>query len=121
MKTRAHNDSDLEKHKGYCESIASPETELIFLSVDQPDSDLFGFRFLSWADVCVTLRGTAPRLLAPEHILGAALILAFVGAVEQNLLGFVSPETIPMPLGKVPRMVDHLTKAAQMEAAIGES
>jgi hypothetical protein len=120
VKTRAYSELDLEKHKGYCESIGSTETELIFLSVDLPDSDLFGFRFLSWADVCVTLRAIAPRLLEPGHILGTALILAFVGAVEQNLLGFVSPETTPMPIGKAPRMVDHLAKAARTEVALGE-
>jgi hypothetical protein len=119
VKTRAYSEADLEKHKGYSDSIISPETELIFLSVDLPDSDLSGFRFRSWADVCVTLRAIAPRLLGPERILGTALILAFVGAVEQNLLGFVSPETTPMPIGKVPRMVDHLTIAAQTEVEIG--
>ena len=122
VKTREYSDSDLEKHRGYRDSIvvSSPETELIFLSVSPPDSDPGGFRFLSWADVCVTLREIAPRLLAPRHILATALILAFVGAVEQNLLGFISPEATLVPLGKVPRMVDHLTKAGRTEVALGE-
>lgn len=90
VKTREFSELDLEKHKGYRDSISSPQTELIFLSTDRPDLDLRGFRFLSWADVCVTLRAIAPRLLGPEQILGTAKILAFVGAVEQNLLGFAA-------------------------------
>ena len=122
VKTRAYEDSDLKKQEGYREAFNSPETELIFLAVETPHSDPFGFRYLSWADVCVTLRAIAPRLLLEqERVLGTALILAFVGAVEQNLLGFVSTETTPLPTGKVPRMVDHLTKAARMEERFGES
>jgi hypothetical protein len=122
VKTREYGDSDLEKHRGYRDSITvrSPEAELIFLSVDPPASDPGGFRFLSWADLCVALRGIAPRLLEPGHILGTALILAFVGAVEQNLLGFVSPEATSMPVGKIPRIVDHLTRAERMEGALGQ-
>jgi hypothetical protein len=34
--------------------------------------------------------------------------------VEQNLLGFVSPEPKAPPVGKVPSMVDHF-KRARME------
>jgi hypothetical protein len=80
VKTRAHSDSDLEKHKGYRESIRSPETELIFLSIDLPESgDLGGFRFLSWADVCVALRAIAPRLLGPAHILKYCVDFGFCG------------------------------------------
>ena len=123
VKTRAYEDSDLKKHEGYRESINSPDTELIFLAIDPPDSDsdLFDFRYLSWADVCVTLRAIAPSLLLEQkRVLGTALILAFVGAVEQRSLGFVSPETDNLPIAKVPRMVDHLTKAARMEGRLGE-
>ena len=54
-------------------------------------------------------------MLGTEQILGTALILAFVGAVEQNLLGFVSPEATNVPTAKVPRMLDHLTKVIRME------
>ena len=119
VKTRAYKDGDLEKHEGYQKSIISPETELIFLAVDPPDSDSHGFRFIAWADVCVTLRRIALELLASNRILTTALILAFVGAIEQNLLGFVSPEASRVPLGKVPRMIDHFAKAALTEAAHG--
>jgi hypothetical protein len=118
VKTREFSESDLEKHKGYMDS-SQPGTDLIFLATEPPDMDLRGFRFLSWADVCMTLRAIAPHRLGPERILSTALILAFVGAVEQNLLGLVSPEITPMPIGRVPRLVDHLTKAAETEGKLG--
>jgi hypothetical protein len=118
VKTQAYAESDLGKHEGYLGSGSSSETEFIFIAVDEPDSDLKGFRFLSWADVCVTLRAIARGLMpAPDGILRTALILAFVGAVEQNLLGFVWPVSSSTPIGRVPRMVDHLTKAVQVEGA----
>jgi hypothetical protein len=115
VKTRAYAGADLEKHAGYTESIDSPETEFIFLAVNPPDTGLHGFRFLSWAEVCVALRAIARSQLGPDHVLSTALVLAFVGAVEQNLLGFVSPESASLPIGKAPRMLDHLLSAERME------
>ena len=110
VKTRPFSESDLDKHEGYRLSV-SPETELIFLAVNPPDSDPHPFRFLSWADVCQSLRRIGPRLLAPEHILGTSLMLAFIGAVEQNLLGLESPDSISV--SKIPQLVEHLTKALE--------
>jgi hypothetical protein len=115
VKTRAYAGADLEKHAGYTESIDSPETEFIFLAVNPPATDLRGFRFVSWAEVCVALRAIARNRLGPDHVLSTALVLAFVGAVEQNLLGFVSPESASLPIGKAPRMLDHLLSAERME------
>jgi len=110
-KTREYEEVDLNKHVGYRRSINSSDVELIFLAINPPVSDPGGFRFLSWADVCVNLRRIVPLRLEPERILGSSLILAFVGAVEQNLLGFVSPETPSLPSTKITRLVDHLSKA----------
>lgn len=123
VKTREYSREDLQKHIGYARAIktSSPQAEMILLAVDPPDTDLSGFRFLSWDDVCVTLRGIAPSLLVSERPLATALILAFVGAVEQNLLGLTSPEIIPLPLDRVPRTVDHFARAAQMEELLGAS
>jgi hypothetical protein len=115
VKTRGYTGADLEKHAGYTESIDSPETEFIFLAVNPPYIDLRGFRFVSWVEVCVALRAIARSRLGPDHVLSTALVLAFVGAVEQNLLGFVSPESASFPIGKAPRMLDHLLSVERME------
>lgn len=81
----------------------------IVLGVHPPDAD---FPFLSWASVCVELRRIAARSLDSERMVGTALILAFVGAVEQNLMGFAWPATAH---GKVPGMASHLSKFLRAE------
>jgi hypothetical protein len=101
VKTKPHSKGDVEKHTGYRDSAAllqHTHADLIFLAADPPDSDSSGFRFLSWADLCIAIRRIAPRLLEPKHIIGTALMLAFVGAVEQNLLGFASLNLHPSHL-----------------------
>jgi hypothetical protein len=118
VKTQSFNDSDLDKHEGYRACVRSTETDLIFLSVGSPDSDLGNFRFLPWADVCVALRRIAPALLGAEHILSTALVLAFVGAVEQNLLGFSSQKGLT-GMEKTAQMVEHFLKAAVVEEIRG--
>ena len=121
VKTRPYTALAQEKHQGYRRSVPSPDTDLILLAVDPPDSDRGDFRFLSWAKLCVALRRIALALLAPERIMSTSLILAFVGAVEQNLLGLVSPLSSKIPIGKVPLMVDHLAKALQTDYILGNS
>jgi len=74
---------------------------------------------VAWADICLRLRKIAGALLESQRILGTALTLAFVGAVEQNLLGLCSPKHGPSSLGKVPRTMDHLLKAVAKENQVG--
>jgi hypothetical protein len=50
-----------------------------------------GFRYISWAHVCVELRRVAPRYITGSPIV-AAMILAFVSAVERNLLDMSLPD-----------------------------
>src|SRR5450759_4268879 len=45
------------------------------------------FRPRLWSDACIELRLIAARLCMRSENLRAAMILAFVAAVEQNLLG----------------------------------
>ena len=73
--------------------------------MDAEGFDLHGFRFLSWSEICIRLRRLAPSILANKNPLTAGLLLAFVGAVEQNLLGLAKSEK---DLGALPRTVDHL-------------
>ncbi len=114
IKTRDYSDVDLLKHKGYSACVEAG-TDLIFVAVNKPDSDLSGFRFVAWADICMRLRKIAVTMLRPQRILSTALTLAFVGAVEQSLLGLCSPEGDSFSLGKVPRTVDHLFNSAAKE------
>jgi hypothetical protein len=115
VKTRPYADVALEKHAGYRKSFDAPGIEFFLLAPDPPEGDARGFKFISWTIVCQVLRGIARTRLAPEQILSTAIILAFVGAVEQNFLGFISPEADERPLGSVPRTLDYLTRVDQME------
>lgn len=84
--------ADTEKQRGYIESLSSqyPEekTEAILLITNSEESDSHGFTPLKWADVCLELRRIVPNLQPQGGLVAKAMILSFVGAVEQNLLGF---------------------------------
>jgi len=111
------------KHRPF-EGAEPDGEERIFLGVHPPETDFAetdfaetdfaetDFGFLSWASVCVALRRIAADRLDAERTVSTAFILAFVGAVEQNLLGFAWPATAH---GKVPRMASHLSKFLQAE------
>jgi hypothetical protein len=108
IKTKSFFDEDLRKQLSYSESPnVSPGAERIFIAVDTEGFDLRGFRFLSWSEICIRLRRLTPHVAANKNQLTAALLLAFVGAVEQNLLGLAQSEK---DLGALPRTVDHLKR-----------
>ena len=119
VKTRDYVAVDLEKHKGYMQSLG-PDPEYIFVAVDHRSFDLHQFRFISWADICIVLRRQATKRLAPEQILSTALILAFVGAVEQNLLKFDASDTAAAR-AFIPAMAEHLTRSMETEGNYGRS
>ncbi len=83
--------ADTEKQKGYCAWLqAQPEPlkKAILLASDGSEESYDQFRLITWADVCVELRRLTARFCAKNKLLLAAMILSFIGAVEQNLLGF---------------------------------
>jgi hypothetical protein len=65
-----------------------PTPLLVILVVDAADEEYYGFKPRLWADACIELRLAAVRSCGRQEHLRAAMILAFVAAVEQNLLGF---------------------------------
>jgi hypothetical protein len=50
-----------------------------------------GFAIRRWDDLCVALRRFSGEIRERKGVLVGAMTLAFVGAVEQNLLGFSAP------------------------------
>lgn len=69
-----------------------PNRYNILLATGAEMEEYDGFQILSWADLCIGLRRAAPQASASKSPVVAAMVLAFVGAVEQNLLGFVRPK-----------------------------
>jgi hypothetical protein len=109
VKTKPFSDEDLEKHRAYSESPdIAPEANRIFIATDAEGFDLRGFQFLSWSELCLRLRRLAPRVAARKGLLTTSLILAFVGAVEQNLLGLA--HSSGKDLRAIPKTVNHLSR-----------
>jgi hypothetical protein len=83
--------TDTAKHEGYKRWLEEQNCpHAIFLATSAEEETYEGFSFLRWADVCIEMRLLAIDLCKeqPPRMTTAAMVLAFVGAVEQNLLGF---------------------------------
>jgi hypothetical protein len=85
--------ADTDKHEGYIKWLNQQDAVhkySVFLATSAED-DMYGeFSFLPWADVCIEMRLLAIDFCRqePPRVTAAALVLAFVAAIEQNLLGF---------------------------------
>jgi hypothetical protein len=94
LKTGTAEAADTAKHTGYKQWIATQSAahkDAVLIATDAESDEYDGFRFLSWAELCLGLRRLARRDCGDGRLVVAAMTLAFVGAVEQNLLGFHTP------------------------------
>ena len=83
-------DDQFEKQRAYVEDLrrADVETEFALLTTDFSEGiDVFGFRARNWKMFCLTARKLMPDVVRCSGNVVSALMLAFVGALEQNLLG----------------------------------
>jgi hypothetical protein len=91
VKVGGAESADTAKQQGYSRWLAKQKfsnRHSIFLAVSAEGETYHGFTFFSWANVCVEMRRLATEIANEGRISAAALVLAYVGAVEQNLLGF---------------------------------
>jgi hypothetical protein len=82
--------TDTGKHEGYKRWLEEQNCpHAVFLATSAEEDTYEGFSFLRWADVCIEMRLLAINLCKeqPPRFTAAAMVLACVGAVEQNLLG----------------------------------
>ncbi len=89
------DDADTAKGAGYHRSVEQEHgswriTRYVILALDAGDQEYFGFKPRLWEDVCIELRVVAAQSCRCGQYLKAAMTLAFVSAVEQNLLGLRS-------------------------------
>jgi hypothetical protein len=85
--------ADTDKQRGYMEWLKrQPEPRehkhAILLVTAADCEDYHCFRPFLWSSLCIKLRQMVPELCKDRRSVVAAMILAFVGAVEQNLLRF---------------------------------
>jgi len=96
VKRMASADSaDTDKHEGYCKWFTSqhytykPIPRLLVVSASL---ELYkGFVPVLWKDLCIRLRQWFPQIHARLGTTKAAMVLAFIGAVESNLLQLSTP------------------------------
>ncbi len=115
VKKGAGEDADIGKHEGYKQSLNQHSysyQRCLFLATSPEEEPHGDFTFISWADVCIEMRLLAFELKNERHYLTAAMVLAFVAAVEQNLLGFSASFIHKVRQGQVvffnAKVVDHL-------------
>jgi hypothetical protein len=120
VKRGTADDAQTDKQAGYgrwLEQQPEPQQYRLLLVTGADQESYCGFAVVKWAQVCLELRRVAARLSGESRLMVAAMILAFVGGVEQNLLGF----SVPRSLGAVAsggerhvlvdtRVVEHLSK-----------
>lgn len=85
----------------------------ILIVVDAAGDDYEGFTPVRWADVCMRLRRMLPTLMSELRLTKCAMICAFVGAVESNLLHLAASENPPGGSLLVLRTVEHLRQTLQ--------
>jgi hypothetical protein len=80
------------EYSGWMREQPEPFQRAILLATDASKEEYEGFHFVSWGHVCIELRRIARRYCSTRPIV-AAMILAFVSAVERNLLRMSLPES----------------------------
>ena len=84
----------IAKQKGYDAWLKDqPEQHrsAVLLAVDAASEDYEGFAPLRWGEVCIRLRRMIPDIVHRVDVVKTAMIIAFIGAVETNLLRLVTP------------------------------
>ncbi|MGE5645068.1 MAG: hypothetical protein ACM336_04685 [Acidobacteriota bacterium] len=118
VKRNGAEGSDLGKQKGYQKWIdRQPERwkHNILLVTEATGEEYDGeFRPRTWADLCIELRRAAISFCKKSPPMIAAMILAFVGAVEQCLLGFAANAAGGQAIEfQSPRIADYLSEFIQ--------
>lgn len=83
--------SDCAKHDGYSKWLFQQQKGFkkgLLIATSKDDVTAYGdFQLLLWNDLCKRARRLSSALVASGRVTLAAMLCAFVGAVEQNLLG----------------------------------
>lgn len=95
VKKYSAESSDTAKQAGYYEWLQSQQVThrmALLLTSDAAEEKYEEFSVLLWADVCIWLRRMLPELAISLGPVKAAMFVAFISAVETNILDLVAPE-----------------------------
>ena len=113
------DEADTDKHEGYNEWLDEQDYPKeckypVLLAVSAENGAYKGFQFVPWGSLCLEMRRLAVELRREKRVTTGAMVLAFVAAVEQNLLGFSAKLVQAICGGKVvpfnTAVVDHLER-----------
>lgn len=96
VKTTSADQADTAKQRGYrewCERRGIPCC-LVLLCAEAEAEQYEGFAALNWADFCLRVRRLIRTFMKELGFVKTAMIIGFIGAVENNVLQLVSPETM---------------------------
>lgn len=105
-----------QKHYGEWlkEHLARYKIRPVLLVVEAADTDYEGFQPFRWAELCFGLRRMLPDLSHRIGLVKAAMVAAFIGAVEENLLLLaIPPGTGPGSTLFFHKTVGHLERGLQ--------
>jgi hypothetical protein len=97
VKVTTADEAETDKQSGYREWLEAlgcrymPQPVLVAVGAEHEAYE-GGFISVPWPAICVTLRRMLPRLHRRLGVLKTAMIAAFVGAVESNLLHLTMPD-----------------------------
>lgn len=89
IKVIAAEDADTEKHRRYLRELRrkeEPVRDTVLIASRGEEAVFHGFRLRTWRSVCQELRRVAVDLVQDRRTVLAAMVLAFVGAIERNIL-----------------------------------
>lgn len=104
LKVSAAESSDTVKHEGYLKWLLSQQASLkraILIATSESSEDNYGgFALIRWSDLCRKMRNLIQDLIHERRLQLACILAAFIGAVEQNLLG------LPVIHGRAQQMLE---------------
>jgi hypothetical protein len=117
-KLRSAEECFLDDQLGrYKKQVDDGHAKGVLIVLDAEKDSYEGFVVRRWKDVCVGLRRELLHVARGKH-LGVAMILAFVGAVEQNLLGFPSLDSLAASPMLNPRVAAHIEESMNMKEIV---
>ena len=105
--------ADTAKQAGYHHWLKLQPFRLhreFLLITDASEEKYEGFTPIRWADVCIRLRRLLPKLCTSVGLVKTAMIVAFISAVETNLLNLIVPPADVVDRLFYAKTLDHLEK-----------